>query len=240
MAAPNVSSVSPTANETDVVLGRKVRITFDQAIDPDTISDATFSLMGPGQVGVINAEGLFKDNPEAITSREWVAGKFEFPSPNIVDFIPSKPFRPNVQYTVFLAGGDSVLATSVIKNLGGENLTSSFQFTFTTGILDLDTTPPSAPLQFPAVQQSWNRPRLKASDIQIIPHRPVGNDLEQTIELVFPGALDPNSFDPNSLEVLIGPALNDPLISIPPGLSRTVAVSGNRLLITITGLPSGA
>lgn len=49
MSAPNVVSVEPADSETDVILGTVIFVTFDQEIDPTTVTDATFSLTGPGQ-----------------------------------------------------------------------------------------------------------------------------------------------------------------------------------------------
>ncbi len=39
MAAPVVVSVSPANNDTDVILGTQITVTFDQQIDPATVSD---------------------------------------------------------------------------------------------------------------------------------------------------------------------------------------------------------
>ena len=58
MAAPNVVELIPGNNETDVILGTPIVVTFDQEIDVTTINDATFSLTGPGTSEVVNAENL--------------------------------------------------------------------------------------------------------------------------------------------------------------------------------------
>jgi len=39
-------SVEPANNDTDVVLGTPIIVTFDQEIDPTSISETTFSLTG--------------------------------------------------------------------------------------------------------------------------------------------------------------------------------------------------
>ncbi len=39
MSAPTVVSVSPANNEADVILGTQITVTFDQPIDPATVSD---------------------------------------------------------------------------------------------------------------------------------------------------------------------------------------------------------
>ena len=39
MSAPTVVSVSPANNDTDVILGTQITVTFDQPIDPATVSD---------------------------------------------------------------------------------------------------------------------------------------------------------------------------------------------------------
>lgn len=58
MSAPVVVSVQPDVNETDVVLGQPVIITFDQGIDTTTLSDSTFNLSFPAPTQIITSGQL--------------------------------------------------------------------------------------------------------------------------------------------------------------------------------------
>ena len=126
MAAPNVLSVSPGDQSTDVVLGTPIQVTFDQAIDTTTISDATFSLSGPGQTEIITAQGMSTLNRLPATGREYIPGTFGFTTntsgATVVTFTPAHPLRENVTYNVMIAGGGGLLTTAGVKNPGGEEM----------------------------------------------------------------------------------------------------------------------
>lgn len=238
MSAPIIQSFTPYAGETDVVLGRPIEILFDQPIDPASVSTKTFSLMGPGQTSVVDAENLLHKASQVSTGREYIPGEFSFPAPAPGDtwlqdqklvFTCDRALRPNVVYTLLLLGKGSLLATAYIRNLFGEGLAKSIQTTFTTGEIDMVQTPPESPLM---ASQPWEKPRLSSKDILVRPRRAVGNDLTQEIDIVFPGPIDPNSFDMNDLIVAGEPFLNDPQTQIPDS-TATVQIDGNTLRITV-------
>src|SRR5690242_907834 len=138
MAAPTITSVSPANSETDVILGTQIKVTFDQLIDHATITDSTFSLTGPGQTMVLTPEQLVAEDPEAVTGREYIEGTFTFDDTagyTVVTFNPSKPLQPNKQYVVLVLGGDAVLSTDSVKNVGAEPLATTYQWSFATGTL---------------------------------------------------------------------------------------------------------
>ena len=236
MSAPVILSTSPVSGDTDVVLGTPIRIVFDQALDPATVGEGTFSLMGPGQTAILSPDQLLKNDPTSSTGREYITGKFVFPSPNILEFDPDKPLRPTVTYTVLVVGSKSVIVKDSIKNPAGQALVKSLQFTFTTGDLALNVAPPVSPLPFNDPQvQPWMKPRLNPKDIVIHPVTSAGNDLSQVIELVFPAPLDPATFSLEDIDVSVEPLMDDPLVTVPSGLTKTVRISGNKILITISG-----
>lgn len=235
MSAPVLSSISPAAAETDVVLGTDIQVIFDQAIDPTTVNASTFTLIGPSQVEIITPEQLIRAAPVS-TGRAAVPGKFSFPSADQFLFTPDRPLDPNVKYTVLIVGAGAMLVQSGIKNPAGQILAQSIQITFQTGTLAINVTPPAAPLPWndPRVQP-WMRPELQPSEIKVYPRAVVGNDITQVIELVFPAPIDTTSFDPAVIGISVEPLINDPLVAVPTGLSSTVSVDGNKLIVTITG-----
>lgn len=235
MAAPNVVSVSPGDQNTDVVLGTPIVVTFDQTIDTTTVTDATFSLSGPGQTEIITAQGVSTLNRLPSTGREYIPGAFTFTvdasGRSVVTFTPTRPLRKNVTYDVLIAGGGGLLVTNGVKNPGGELMVSSYEWSFTTGAIDLVVPPPSSPIT--ALESD-----LDPSTIQISISDPVGNDLSQTITIHFPAPIDPTSIDLTKIQMSIQAILRDPTIQIPPGLTPQVAINGNDLLISVTGWPT--
>jgi hypothetical protein len=236
MSAPVILAVSPSSGDTDVVLGTNITITFDQAIDPKTVTESTFSLMGPGQTGVISPTELLKGDPASSTGREYITGDLTFPMVNQVVFNPDKPLRPNVKYTLLLVGAGAAIIKDSIKNLAGEPMAKSGQVFFTTGTLTGSTPPVQSPLPFddPRVAP-WMKPVLQPDDIIVHPRALVGNDLTQVVELIFPETIDMTSFDIDSIEVAIEPLVDDPLVTVPGGLIATRTIDDNKVLISITG-----
>lgn len=238
MSAPVIESVTPAANQADVVLGQPIEVLFDQPIDPASLSSQTFSLTGPGQSSLVDAENLIRKDGLLHTGREYITGAFVFPAPAAGDawvqdqklvFTPSRPLRPNVTYTVLLVGQGSLLAKSYVRNPAGEGMPASVQYTFKTGELNLSAPPLQSPLR---PLNPWEKPRLDPSSILVRPRKAIGNDLTQEIELVFPGEIDPASFNPDDILVAGEPFLNDPGTSIPDS-TATIVIDGNRLLITV-------
>ena len=234
MSAPVVLSSTPNPNDTDIVLGSPIKIVFDQAIDPTSVDSATFVLTGPGTTQFVDSEQLQQGN-SILSGREYVSGDFSYPNASTLVFTPKTPLRPGLTYTVLVVGGNSVLISKSVTNPAGEKLAANYQFTFTTGTLNLRTPPVTAPLTWETTQQYWDRPKLNVSSIRVNPRKSEGADLTQTIELIFPGPVDPNSFNPEELMIAVEPFLNDPLVPVPTGLSSTVQVVGNKILITISG-----
>lgn len=238
MSAPTILSVSPAANQADVVLGQDIELVFSQPIDPASLSSQTFSLMGPGQSSLVDAENLIRKDGILQTGREYIPGAIVFPAPAAGDtweqnqkavFTPSRPLRSNVTFTVLVVGKASLLAKNYVRNPAGEALAASVQWSFKTGELVFEAPPAQSPLQ---PVNEWEKPKLNPADILARPRLAVGNDLTQQIELIFPGPIDPASFDPQDIIVAGEPFLNDPSTVIPSS-TATVQVDGNRLLITV-------
>jgi len=102
--APAVSSTLPDNNATGVPVGSAVTATFDEAIDPATVTTASFLL----QAGVDNVAGAVALNG---------AG-------TIATFTPSAPLADNTTYTATL--------TTVITDISGNPLAADYVWTFTT------------------------------------------------------------------------------------------------------------
>ena len=157
----------------------------------------------------------------------WINGGVANSGGTTVTFTPSKPLFPGTVYTVLVVGADSVLSNVFVHDLSGNKLLSSYQWSFTTGTLDLNVPPIQNPIPLLKVP-------INPDQIQIIPRAPVGNDIS-VIDLIFPAPIDTNSFDPSNLLIGIEPILNDPDVMVPSGASASYVIQGNRLIVTITG-----
>jgi hypothetical protein len=237
MSAPVVVSVNPPNLQSDVVLGAPIVVTFDQAVDTTTVTNATFSITGPGQTQILTPEQLIVSNPSVINSREVVTGTIAFSSNNtVVSFTPDVPLRPNVTYTVFLVGADGALVTASIANpvgAGSEKMAHSYQWSFTTGDLNVTTPPDQSPLLDELPQLNPN------SDIKIrinnLGVKPIGNDLSVEVDVIFPSDIDPNSFNMTDLLLSLDPIVNDLFVTVPPDLVTTAEINRNVIRVTITG-----
>lgn len=254
MSAPTILSVTPTDEETDVVLGTQVTVLFDQLMDHTSINDGTFSLTGPGQTQIVTADQLVADDPQPVTGREYITGTLSFDDTQaagtrtLLSFNPSRPLRPNVTYQVLILGSGGALTSDAVKNTSAEAMIGTFTWTFTTGALNLVVPPPSSPVPGLA-------PLLDPGKIVVIPRlgspnpinsdSRVGADLTQEIDLIFPDSVSLSPYDPTtdilcSIEAMLG----DPDVMVPPGLTVTPswAMYGgkpNRMLkLVITGWPS--
>lgn len=219
-----VISVSPNPDSADIVLGQPIEVVFDTPLDPASVTTATFALYGPSQTDVPSG-------------REYVAGSFSFPEPNRLVFTPSRPLRPEVVYTVTLAGGGSILATTVIRSNTGEPLVQSYTFRFTTGTLNLEQPPILSPVPAAA-------PPIPTDQIRLLPQKVFGNALEE-IWIVFPADIDCNSIDAsysgleadenpfNDIVVTLEALLNDPTVTVPSNPTFSVAVEANVLKIRL-------
>jgi hypothetical protein len=234
MSAPSIISSSPSNGTTDVVLGTAIVVGFDQPMDVTTINPSTFSLTGPGQTAVITPGNLISASPTAQTGREYITGSFVFTTDTagntIVTFNPSVPLRPNVTYSILIVGPGQ-LASDSVKNAQGVVLDSNYAWSFTTGDLDVSVPPPQSPLTPLSVP-------LDPSQIQITQQLwAVGNDLSQELTITFPAAIDPSSVNISDILLSLEPILNDPMVSVPSGLTPTVTISGNTISIQISGWP---
>jgi hypothetical protein len=234
MSAPSITSSSPASGTTDIVLGTSIVIGFSQPMDTSTINSTTFSLTGPGQTAIIAPAQLISKNPTAKTGREYITGTFSFALDSngntLLTFKPSVPLRPNVKYTILVIGPGE-LASESVKNLNGENLVSNYEWSFTTGDLNVVVPPAQSPL--PKISLPLDPSLVKITQRLWA----VGNDLSQEIDITFPGPIDPNSVSAAQILLSIEPILNDPSVLIPEGLKPTVIISGNKISITISGWP---
>lgn len=238
MSAPSIIKVSPNPSQIDVVLGTAVAVGFNQPIDQTTITSSTFSLTGPGQTKVIAPEELNVRNPRPDAGREYIPGTFSFSTDTsgntIVTFTPSRPLRPNVVYTVLVVGGPSSVLGAAVKNLNTppDALDNNYQWSFTTGDLDVSTPPVTSPTPPLIVPLDPSRVRIEQRLWS------VGNNLAQELDITFPAPIDTNSITAEQILLSLEPILNDPSVSVPSGLTPTVTISGNKISIVITGWPA--
>lgn len=246
--APTITSVTPSVDETDVVLGTQIIVIFSTLMDHTTITDATFSLTGPGQTMVVSPAQLIIEDPKSITGREYITGTFAFDdtingsTQTQLTFTPSKPLRPNVDYQVLIIGSGGVLTgTDAVLSSAEVAMVGSYTWEFTTGELNLIVPPPMSPVPGAA-------PQIDPSTIVVIPRQSgnqiVGANLTQEIDLIFPAAVSLSPYDPTpdilcSIEAILG----DPQVRIPSGLTVTPTWSSyggqvnRRLTLTIAGWP---
>ena len=112
---PAVISTYPANNATGVPISRKMTAAFNGAMDPATITAATFTLRGPGAVAV----------PGVVTYAA---------TGSIATFAPTAPLAPLTVYVATITTG--------AKDLTGTPLASNYSWTFTTGVAP-DTTKPT-------------------------------------------------------------------------------------------------
>ena len=110
-AAPTVSSTTPARAAVAVATNSKVSATFSAALDPSTVTAATF-LVTKGTTAV----------PGAVSAQGKTAS-----------FVPAAPFEPQTKYTATLTVG--------LRDAAGTALGSAFTWDFTTGALPDTTAP---------------------------------------------------------------------------------------------------
>jgi hypothetical protein len=104
--APAVSSTNPADSATNVSLDAAVNATFSEAIDPSTITTATFTLTGLGATPI--------------------PGKVSYDVPSrIATFTPSSTLAQGTAITATITTG--------VKDLAGNALASSYVWSFVTG-----------------------------------------------------------------------------------------------------------
>jgi hypothetical protein len=246
--APTITSVTPSVSETDVVLGTQIIVVFSELMNHTTITDATFSLTGPGQTMEISPDQLILKNPNAVTGREYITGTFSFDdtinngTQTQLTFVPSRPLRPNEEYTVLIIGSGGILTgTNAVMSAAEVPMASSYEWSFTTGELNLVVPPPQSPVAGCA-------PPLDPKCIVVIPRQSgnqiTGANLTQEIDLIFPSPVSLSPYDPTgdilcSIEAILG----DPQVRIPSGLTVTPSWSSyggqanRRLTLLIQGWP---
>ena len=248
--APTILNVTPSVDETDVVLGSQIIVIFSTLMDHTTITEATFSLTGPGQTMVVSSDQLIIEDPKSITGREYITGTFTFDdtinnnTQTQLTFTPSKPLRPDVEYKVLIIGSGGVLTgTAAVASANGIIMIDSYEWSFITGELNLVVPPPISPIPGQTRQldpkRIWVIPRQRGNRI-------TGADLTQEIDLIFPASVSLTPYDPtpeicalSTIEAIIG----DPQVTIPSGLTITPTWSSyagqanRKLTLTIAGWP---
>ena len=120
--APTVTSTSPVNVATGVAINRKITTTFSEALDPATITAASFTVTGPGATSV--------------------AGTVTYAAVGTTaTFAPASQLALNTAFTATL--------TTEITDLAGNALASNFVWSFTTGAT-ADTTAPTVTSTNPA------------------------------------------------------------------------------------------
>lgn len=109
---PTVSSVSPVNGATAIITTTSVTATFNEAIDPATLTGITFQLKDAGNNVV-------------------AAGVNVNASPNQIILTPSAALTASTVYTVTITSG-----VSGIKDLAGNALADDYTWSFTTGVAD--------------------------------------------------------------------------------------------------------
>ncbi|MEO6489289.1 MAG: DUF4082 domain-containing protein [Ferruginibacter sp.] len=112
---PQVVSVSPVDNATGVALNVQPSATFNEDIDPASISTSTVIMTGPGNVvvpGTVNVTGA------------------------VVTYTPNSPLAIGTPYTITLKGG---INQPLITDISGNALAADYTWTFTTGGLSVPT-----------------------------------------------------------------------------------------------------
>jgi len=119
---PTVTFVTPFNSETGVPINRRVAATFSEAMDPTTISAATFTVTGPGAAqenGTVTYDTLN----------------------HFATFTPASNLLPSTTYIATITIG--------AKNPAGVSLAVPFVWSFTTGVTP-DTTSPTVIFANPA------------------------------------------------------------------------------------------
>ena len=106
---PTVASTNPADLQSNVFINEAVAATFSEAIDPTTITSATFTVTSPGNIAVAGAVNYDAQS-------------------DIATFTPSGNLAANTTFTASITGG-----ANGVKDLAGNALASDQVWTFTTG-----------------------------------------------------------------------------------------------------------
>lgn len=113
MAAPTLSSRSPTPNETGVYLNKYITVTFDQALLSTSVNDNTCIVYRTSDYNLIDKTVSYDSDTFTITL-----------APEIV-------LDQNTQYNVVIVGADQ--SALCVKNAASESLAATLTWYFSTG-----------------------------------------------------------------------------------------------------------
>jgi hypothetical protein len=117
--APLVTSFSPPNAATGVAIGTTFSVSFNEPMDPATITTANFLVTGPGTSPVTGTVAFDAGNNKAIFTRI-----NHLVSPGTAHLTPASDLEPNTTYTATLATG--------AKDMAGNALASNLVWSFTT------------------------------------------------------------------------------------------------------------
>jgi hypothetical protein len=115
MPPPTVTAITPAAGATGVCPNKVITATFSEAVDPATITSATFLLTGPGTTPVTGTVSYAAATKQAV-------------------FAANATLALNTTYTATITTG--------VKDLYGNNLATPFVWSFTTGANPCVPAPP--------------------------------------------------------------------------------------------------
>lgn len=118
-AAPVVLSTSPAHNETGVAISRTINVTFNELMDPTTVTTENFLVSAAGMAVVGTVEFDANTNSAIFTSITHLT------SPVISHPTPVTNLQPNTTYTVTLTTG--------VRDLARNPLATNKVWSFTTG-----------------------------------------------------------------------------------------------------------
>jgi hypothetical protein len=125
--APSVSFTVPIVSSTDVALNQKIAVMFSEAMDPSTVTRATFTLSKAN-----NEEAEDDDRVPGVVSYAGVTATFT----------PRNNLAPDTKYTARVSHR--------IRSLTGSELAENFSWSFTTGAT-LSTAPPAVSFTIPTL-----------------------------------------------------------------------------------------
>lgn len=181
--------------------------------------------------GVTFDGGISWTNYGALNPIIWSNGGRANSGVTIATFTPSCALTPGTVYTVLIVGTDSTLATTYVEDVSGNPMLTSYQWSFTTGTLNIVV----PPIQNPILP---SKVFIDPQSIKVVPRATLNEDIS-IIELIFPQPINPDSFDPTQLLIGIGAIMDDPQVQIPGQASASYTIQGNKLIVTVTGLASG-
>ncbi|MGI4814011.1 MAG: Ig-like domain-containing protein [Janthinobacterium lividum] len=234
----NVLTTTPIDQSRDVVLGTSIVVTFDSLMNTATITPATFSVTDPNQTQILTSTQLIASDPKVLTGREFINGTFTFSTNSsnqtVAVFTPTHPLQPNITYTILLVGaGASLLPSSTIKDINGVALTSNYVWSFSTGTLNTKTPPLQSPqpYQYASIDPNSIKVRVNNGNAGDLLNQNLKAGYE--IDLIFPKAIDPTTFDPTSILLSLEQFLGDPTVPMPTNLVPAVSLSTDNTTIKI-------